>query len=127
VGRDGCVRADLALTVSSLSPSAARGTAIPTTMMYFTAYDTLKRRYFDPESPLTPLFAGALARSALAMEGKLLALIFVLRCVILAGAVTVVSPVEMIRTKMQAYSLLQNRPGTITILSFLPSFTASES
>jgi len=61
--------------------------AVPSTMMYFTAYDELKEAIQDaaPQGTaahaLAPLLAGGIAR---------------------AGAATVVSPLELVRTKMQA-------------------------
>ncbi|KAA0165628.1 hypothetical protein FNF27_07636 [Cafeteria roenbergensis] len=61
--------------------------AVPSTMMYFTAYDELKETIEGRTAPgsavhqLAPLIAGGVAR---------------------AGAATVVSPLELVRTKLQA-------------------------
>jgi hypothetical protein len=66
--------------------------AVPSTMMYFVAYEELKEAIEDwsnetsPVWHLAPLFAGGLAR---------------------AGAATVVNPLELIRTKMQAPAFAQ--------------------
>eukprot|EP00050_Salpingoeca_kvevrii_P021896 m.117519 g.117519 ORF g.117519 m.117519 type:complete len:335 (-) comp9519_c0_seq2:803-1807(-) len=54
--------------------------AVPQTVMYFTAYDYLRHR-MDQDRWYTPMLAGTLSRT---------------------GAVTVISPVELLRTKMQA-------------------------
>ncbi|NXC89645.1 S2539 protein, partial [Cercotrichas coryphoeus] len=61
--------------------------AVPATVIYFTAYDQLRdylHARLGGRSPSIPLLAGALAR---------------------LGAVTVISPLELIRTKMQSQQL----------------------
>ncbi|XP_005059945.1 PREDICTED: solute carrier family 25 member 39 [Ficedula albicollis] len=61
--------------------------AVPATVIYFTTYDQLRdylRARVGGWSPSIPLLAGALAR---------------------LGAVTVISPLELIRTKMQSQQL----------------------
>eukprot|EP00039_Didymoeca_costata_P026626 m.16257 g.16257 ORF g.16257 m.16257 type:complete len:335 (-) comp5642_c0_seq2:890-1894(-) len=54
--------------------------AVPATVIYFTSYDYLKA-WLGEKEPYAPLLAGSVAR---------------------VGAVTVISPLEMVRTKMQA-------------------------
>lgn len=64
-----------------------RLSAIPATVFYFTLYDNLHCAFHDrfgTNRVFAPLAAGSLARAA---------------------AVTVVSPLELIRTKMQSESL----------------------
>ncbi|XP_068192740.1 mitochondrial glutathione transporter SLC25A39 isoform X2 [Antennarius striatus] len=61
--------------------------AVPSTVIYFTTYDQLQaflRGRLGPQSSFSPLVAGAVAR---------------------LGAVTVISPLELIRTKMQSRRL----------------------
>jgi len=69
--------------------------AVPATMVYFTVYDRLKYamgyRELDPTTKYTPVLAGSLAR-------------------VLAG--TLISPLELIRTKMQSEQLNYHQLGT---------------
>uniref|UniRef100_H2Y6W0 Solute carrier family 25 member 40 n=1 Tax=Ciona savignyi TaxID=51511 RepID=H2Y6W0_CIOSA len=58
--------------------------AVPATVVYFTSYDQLKSKFAPILGLYSPIFAGALAR---------------------AGTVTIVSPIELIRTKMQSQQL----------------------
>lgn len=69
--------------------------AVPQTVIYFTAYDELKEYLegINPDKAYTPLMAGSLSR------------IF---------AVTIISPIEMVRTKMQATGG-QNNNVTATV------------
>ncbi|KAF7623506.1 hypothetical protein Mgra_00010203 [Meloidogyne graminicola] len=70
---------------SGLSPTML--SAVPATVFYFTLYDNLHcalREQFGNKSPFAPLLAGSLAR---------------------ASSVTIVSPLELIRTKMQSEKL----------------------
>jgi solute carrier family 25 protein 39/40 len=83
---------------SGLSPTLVL--AVPTTVIYFTSYELLRKKMFDAgvlagsdhQQTLLPLAAGGLAR---------------------VWAVTVVSPLELVRTKMQSQkmALSQIREG----------------
>uniref|UniRef100_A0A7E4UN84 Solute carrier family 25 member 40 n=1 Tax=Panagrellus redivivus TaxID=6233 RepID=A0A7E4UN84_PANRE len=79
---------------SGLSPTIV--SAIPATVFYFTIYDnllhTMRNKYGD--RAYVPLFVGAIAR---------------------AIAVTVVSPIEMIRTKMQSEALSYREIGNALV------------
>ncbi|XP_032567330.1 LOW QUALITY PROTEIN: solute carrier family 25 member 39 [Chiroxiphia lanceolata] len=68
--------------------------AVPATVIYFTTYDQLRDYLHGPDGsrgPHIPLLAGALARRD--------------------GAVTVISPLELIRTKMQSRQLSYRELG----------------
>ncbi|XP_032806874.1 mitochondrial glutathione transporter SLC25A40 [Petromyzon marinus] len=70
---------------SGLQPTLVM--AVPATVIYFTSYDLLRdslARHFNSQHPSIPFVAGAVAR---------------------LGAVTVISPLELIRTKMQSRQL----------------------
>ncbi|CAK8672262.1 unnamed protein product, partial [Clavelina lepadiformis] len=67
---------------SGLAPTLVM--AVPATMIYFTSYDQLKLYFSKHFGQYAPVLAGAVAR---------------------AGTVTVISPLELIRTKMQSKSL----------------------
>lgn len=61
--------------------------AIPATVLYYTVYDNMLcclRKKVNPESAWTPMVAGSTARLV---------------------AVTIVSPIELVRTKMQSEKL----------------------
>nr|XP_002129093.1 solute carrier family 25 member 40-like [Ciona intestinalis] len=67
---------------SGLSPTLVM--AVPATVVYFTSYDQLKSKLAPIFHSYAPIMAGAIARG---------------------GTVTVISPLELIRTKMQSQQL----------------------
>lgn len=70
--------------------------AVPQTMIYFTAYDQLKLKLGDTNPYYAPLVAGPIARTF---------------------AVSIISPLEMLRTKMQAESVTHSARDYAVLLS----------
>eukprot|EP00035_Acanthoeca_spectabilis_P018279 m.385793 g.385793 ORF g.385793 m.385793 type:complete len:403 (-) comp16742_c1_seq24:1362-2570(-) len=70
--------------------------AVPQTVIYFTAYDQLKARLGPDRPDLAPLVAGPVARTF---------------------AVTLISPIEMIRTKVQAEAVARSARGYSSLVA----------
>jgi len=70
--------------------------AVPQTMLYFTAYDQIKAELGDSNPYYAPLVAGPIARTF---------------------AVSIISPLEMLRTKMQAESVTQSARDYVKLFS----------
>lgn len=80
--------------------------SVPATVIYFTCYDQLRdylRYSLGLQGNHIPLISGAVARcKSTPPRGPPVRLVTYRACVFAVGAVTVISPLELVRTKMQS-------------------------